>query len=282
MTDALDRLIAAVAPPDETDRIELEPGVSFWRSAGKVPAGGFAYDAALPAGLHFSAGRGEIQSRIGDDCIQFSGALLACFRLEGVTPCHTSMASGSRWRSIGLWVAPDCPTADSFDKPALPARPQPCVPCGDIAALIGSTAHQRYRGMARDYALRAQAYALLAGLTAQRTEPPLASADRRRLAARAAAAILDADYAAPPGLAELALRVGTNRRYLTFDFRALTGMTIAAYITRLRLEHASAMLTSGMMATQVAARIGLTPSHFAQAFRRRFGHLPSHHGRQLP
>lgn len=284
MSDALDRLLAMAEPAEEQDRIALEPGISFWRSAGVTPSGGLRYSAALPAGLHVSAGRGEMQSLIAGETVHFSGPQFALFRMAAPTPCETTMAPGRRWRSLGLWIAPgwDDDIWAGAPSGSISERLQPRVPSQAVGALIASTAHQRYRGLARDYALRAQAYALLAALTDSRQHYHDSPADRRRVAVEAAQAIIDAEYADPPRLADLARQVGTNRRYLTADFRVRTGMSIAAYITARRLDHARDMLAGGLTPGQVAARVGLTPSHFAQAFRRRFGLPPSRHRPKLP
>lgn len=278
--DALDLMMALAEPAEEQDRVELEAGISFWRSAGVVPAAGLRYQALLPAGLHVSAGRGELQSVIDGQAIRFSGAQYALFRLPRETDCTTALIPRSRWRSMGLWIAPDSNVQALLNKRA-PCLPQPIMPDAGIGALIASTAHQRYRGVARDYALRAQGYALLA--TAFAAEMLPATPDtRRRDAVDAALAIIDIEYADPPSLADLARRVGSNRRYLTADFRARTGASIAAYITARRLEHARDILAAGLGPAQVAARVGLTPSHFAQAYRRRFGEPPSRHQRKFP
>lgn len=278
MKDALDCLLAMAEPAEERDRLMLEPGISFWRSAGAVPAAGLRYATPMPAGLHISAGRGEMQSRIANDTVLFSGPQFALFTLAEDVRCETVVVPGSRWRSLGLWIEPGFIPEDIHRLllgGPVPARPRPQRPCAAVNALITSTAHQRYRGVARDYALRAQAYALLASLADDDLPPASNPIERRRSTVDAVLAIIDQNYAQPPLLAELARRVGSNRRYLTRDFRDLTGVSISSYITARRLEHARDMLGAGLAPGEVAARVGLTASHFAQAYRRRFGLSPS-------
>ncbi len=252
----------------------LEPGVSYWRAHGSAGSAGLCYEAEMPVGVHISAGRGRVETQIDGQRIAFVGPSFARFTLMEPTRCATAILAGTHWTSLGLWIAPssDLYPLLSDERTSVP---RPCPPPAGILALIGGSWSQRYRGVAHQWALRAEAYALLASSSngeGQSFRPP---AFHRREAVAAARAIIDNEYADPPTLAELARCVGVNRRYLTHDFRERYGRSIAAHIAALRLQHADDMLAAGLPVGEVAARVGLSPSHFAQAYRRRFGHPPS-------
>jgi transposase len=94
----------------------------------------------------------------------------------------------------------------------------------------------------------------------------------------------------PPGhgqvdFGEAVAVIGGVRQKIHFfcmDLPQSDACFVKAYITARRLEHARDMLAAGLGPAQVAARVGLTPSHFAQAYRRRFGEPPSRHQRKFP
>lgn len=100
-------------------------------------------------------------------------------------------------------------------------------------------------------------------------------AERERL--EEARRILDTEYSDPPSLVALARRVGLNDFKLKRGFRVLFQTTVFAYVRRLRMEKALAMLQAGEMnVSEVASAMGYTCfSHFAIAFRKRFGIAPS-------
>ena len=91
-----------------------------------------------------------------------------------------------------------------------------------------------------------------------------------------AKSILEMEYADPPGLFELARKVGLNDFKLKRGFKKHFGTTVFGYIRDLRMEKARALLMSGEMSViDAAAEAGyLSLGHFAAAFRRRFGILP--------
>lgn len=89
--------------------------------------------------------------------------------------------------------------------------------------------------------------------------------------------ILHAEWAEPHTIVGLARRVGMNECYLKSLFRERTGQPIAAYLRRLRMQHARTLIESGQHTVQqVALQAGYTnPSHFSAAFRQVHGVLPS-------
>lgn len=100
---------------------------------------------------------------------------------------------------------------------------------------------------------------------------------QRQRAVDEARNILDEEWGAPPTISSLSRRVGVNECYLKTDFRAETGLSIGAYIRKLRMEKALGLIESGRCSVmQAAAFVGYSnPSHFSRAFKRFHGRLPS-------
>ena len=115
-------------------------------------------------------------------------------------------------------------------------------------------------------------------LTAQLLRFNLTRCERPYLRRRIdeAADILRCEFAQNHTIAALARRVGLNECYLKRYFKAQTGHTIAAYLRKIRLEHAREMLECGHNISQAMQQAGYRHAgHFNQAFRRHFGCLPS-------
>jgi transcriptional regulator GlxA family with amidase domain len=97
--------------------------------------------------------------------------------------------------------------------------------------------------------------------------------------------IVEAEYAAPISLDDLAHRVAASRRQLQRVFAEIGGTTFREHLTRVRMQHAAEMLASGELPVrEVARRVGYRqPAQFAKAFRRQQGVPPSvfalRHGR---
>jgi AraC-like DNA-binding protein len=107
--------------------------------------------------------------------------------------------------------------------------------------------------------------------------PPAAAGDRTAHLAAAVRRILDEQYAAPLKLGALAKQLGVDRSTVFRRFQGLYGQPPKAYLDRLRLEHAAALLRDGALGVgDVARRCGYASAHrFAKAFRARFGVPPS-------
>lgn len=99
--------------------------------------------------------------------------------------------------------------------------------------------------------------------------------DRR--AFRAAAEILEREYASPPVIPELARMVGVNEFKLKNGFRELYGHTVYAYIQKQRMAAAKVLLENrDLSITQIAGMVGyVNASHFAEAFRKQHHINPS-------
>ena len=76
--------------------------------------------------------------------------------------------------------------------------------------------------------------------------------------------------------ADIARALGISQRQLERQFRAQLGRTPVAYHRDLRLDQARRLLSQTSLAvTDIALSCGFgSPSHFAQLYRQRFGHLP--------
>ena len=75
---------------------------------------------------------------------------------------------------------------------------------------------------------------------------------------------------------QIARALGISQRQLERQFRAQLGRTPVAYHRDLRLDQARRLLSQTSLAvTDIALSCGFgSPSHFAQLYRQRFGHLP--------
>ena len=89
--------------------------------------------------------------------------------------------------------------------------------------------------------------------------------------------ILIAKMDDPPTLNSLARQVGLNEYKLKQGFRYLFDNTVFGYLHNYRMERSHLLLKSGKMrVTDVAQAVGYSNlSHFAAAFRKKFGVNPS-------
>ncbi|NJK28640.1 MAG: helix-turn-helix transcriptional regulator [Acaryochloridaceae cyanobacterium CSU_3_4] len=94
--------------------------------------------------------------------------------------------------------------------------------------------------------------------------------------------ILIANFTDPPSLLELARRVAINDHKLKQGFRRVFGTTVFGYLHDYRLQQSQSLLqTCKMSVGEVARQIGFVDqSHFAAAFRKKFGLNPSLYARQ--
>ena len=91
-----------------------------------------------------------------------------------------------------------------------------------------------------------------------------------------AIAEIERRVASPPGRAELAALAGTDIRYLERLFRRELGTTIGAHGLAIRLDRSRLLLRqSPRPVLEIATMCGFSSaSHFARAYRARFGHPP--------
>lgn len=78
-------------------------------------------------------------------------------------------------------------------------------------------------------------------------------------------------------MVQLGRHFGINTNKLMSQFKKLFGMSVFEYLTELRMEYASQLLTDkNMMVVEVAQILGYkNPNHFSAAFKKRFGIIPS-------
>lgn len=93
--------------------------------------------------------------------------------------------------------------------------------------------------------------------------------------------ILIANFDNPPSLMELAHQVAINDHKLKQGFRQVFGTTVFGYLRDYRLEQARYLLSSGHKVMDVTHKIGFADrSHFAAAFRKKFGLNPGEYAKQ--
>jgi len=116
------------------------------------------------------------------------------------------------------------------------------------------------------------AWRLLDCLAPRQTGP-----DRERHVAAAVRGILDAQFAAPLKLGQMARQLRVDRSTIFRQFQRLYGQTPKAYLDRVRLDHAAVLLRDGNRSVADTARAcGYGGAQrFAKAFAQRFGVPPS-------
>jgi AraC family transcriptional activator of pyochelin receptor len=99
-----------------------------------------------------------------------------------------------------------------------------------------------------------------------------------------ARSILEAEFTNPPSLFQLSRRVGLNDFKLKRGFREVFRNSVFGYVRQLRMEKARSLLEgSDLSVTQVALEAGYNSfGHFAAAFKRSFGILPSQYRQTRP
>ena len=117
-------------------------------------------------------------------------------------------------------------------------------------------------------------FALLAGRQASRADRPEDYVSR-------AVNFIQANYAAPLRVEDLAAGLGLNRSYFSRLFRGQTGLSPQAYLVSYRLERAAEFLTVGGLSQKEAALQAGYPDvcTFSRMFRRKFGMPPGEYVR---
>lgn len=108
-----------------------------------------------------------------------------------------------------------------------------------------------------------------------RDDPPVPAPDVAQRIARAAE-LIHAEYARSLKLTELAAAAGMSEFHFARTFRAVIGLPPHRYLIEVRLDEALRRLELGDSVTNTSYGVGFSsPSHFATAFRRQFGVVPS-------
>lgn len=269
--------------PQSFDAASGNLGV-YWRSEQAIvkPA---SYEAHTPAGLHIGCGTASITTQSsGLGSFAFKGAgLTAMLCPSGAMPFLTHV-SGRSAHACGLFLATNelwSSENDALQEIAAalergsPLRATSSIPFG-VVFRLSAPVDPWFQGVARNLVFQARSIELsafaLAWLTG-RTADPKATLRHQRYA-YLARDILEQRLTDPPSIEGLARQVGINARSLTGTFRAVFGSSIAAYVTRRRLELAVELLEQGLTPSEVANRVGYSPSHLSNAIQRRFGMRP--------
>lgn len=156
------------------------------------------------------------------------------------------------------------------------------VTTSDMQMVLQQILHCPFSGMTKRIYLESKVWELMALLLDQELtqcpknpgEPLLKQDDVDRI--HYAREILQQQFDNPPSLLELARQAGLNDCTLKRGFRQVFGTTAFGYLHEYRLERARQLLEEGHLnVSEVARRIGfVNRSHFAAAFRKKFGFSP--------
>ncbi|WP_437612102.1 AraC family transcriptional regulator [Sorangium sp. So ce834] len=114
--------------------------------------------------------------------------------------------------------------------------------------------------------LRSEAAAMVRGAVGR---------DRDADKIQAAMGFLRANVERPLSVEEVARHVAMSPSHFAHRFRAVARVSPMRYLKQLRLQHARALLLSGLRASEAAQRAGYeSASHFTRDFKRRFGAAP--------
>lgn len=244
-------------------------------------AGPRSLTTTVEAGLHLASGIANIDSS-GRSGARFrtDGATFALMYIDAKETFATQVAAGPS-RCVGMHL-PDSLIDGEAARIAerlrqmdatLIQRITPAIVdvayrlCAPLPAAYGEPA-RRLVLAARGLELLAAAHAVLVG--SKHREP----AGRQLRIARDATAYINENLSEVISLAALGRAVAASPRSLTEAFRTAHGETIAAYVTRRRMETAAAMLRGGQSISAVAFAVGYSPNAFSSAFRRYYGLSP--------
>lgn len=150
---------------------------------------------------------------------------------------------------------------------------------GRLKAIMESLRAKQVPSSLERIFLEGQVMTLLALLLAEVgdsvTSSSACTTEERRRVLRARE-ILESNLCEPPSLEELSRMVILNRNKLQMGFREVFGTTVYGFLRDERLTRAFSMLEAGEgNVTRVAYDVGYENlSHFAEAFRKKFGVLP--------
>ena len=155
----------------------------------------------------------------------------------------------------------------------------------DIASSLQGVNQHIMAGITHTLYLRAKAWELLALIIRQYFDGSGGSNSSQRSllnqrdveSLRQAEKILVQDLRDPPGVAELARRVGLNKNKLQDGFRHLYGTTVNRYLRDVRMMEAKTLLMEDKrQIAEIADMVGYgNSSQFARRFKEKFGMLPS-------
>ncbi len=154
----------------------------------------------------------------------------------------------------------------------VPRTPQVELLHQRLLAALGEAAPSRVRALA----LRLVAETLAGGRPRSRGVARPATRAAHQTAAQRAAVFLAETWRTAPSLAEVAAVCAVSPFHLARLFRAETGLTLHAYVQRLRLHRSLELLTAGKPTVEIAVDLGFASrAHFSASFKRLFGVSPS-------
>ena len=208
--------------------------------------------------------------------------------------CESHAKSGNRYSYVGWTIK-----AEFFDRPLGAPNDDPLrrlerlVESGVSVAsypysptLIQAaerTLNNPYEGVLGDLFVESCTLAQVAEIArladdGARTRPSSSLSRRQRDRVHRAREILDRRIVDPPSMQDLSRQVGINATSLRAEFQQAYGTSVFGYVREQRLQLARALLkTEDMPVSAIGYRVGFgNPGAFATAYRRRFGHTPSH------
>lgn len=216
----------------------------------------------------------------------------ALIGFSGPTPCRRGYLAGQRKRAFALTIRPAFfeRFEDSVSESGLAEIQALIEPGGErvvsqpaaiLTTLASDMFRQSYDGpLGRLYqeslALR---FVVEAGARMRehgRLRRALGSRRAERL--REAKDILDASLITPPKMLDLAQKVGSNVTSLQAGFKQAFGTTVFGYVRERRLEMGRILINEhGLGVAEAGYKVGFTnAAAFTAAYRRRFGHSPTH------
>lgn len=209
------------------------------------------------------------------------------------TDCWNFYKAGDHCAAVGLRIQPEffaarhghggdaelTPLRALLDQPTDADVLEPSAELSQIADDVISQARTGGGGALRldamAYTLLDQFCQLLASPKRRPAGAELSSEELRRV--DAVTAHLSARVDETPSLNALAKMAGINQTTLSDQFKAVHGETIFSYLRNTRLDAARRILRCERASvTDTALRVGFSsPTAFATAYRRRFGHPPS-------
>lgn len=226
-------------------------------------------------------GHARVEHAMG--CLRQGMREMLTLLLDGDLPCGDASACA---QFICLWLSPDSlvELAGARGETMLKSCRSRCAPCPipvgpDILScatrLVAGLENRNGCPLLRD----AWSLELLSRVLALGGGPPrrmvLRADERGRI--EQVRSLLLSDLSRPPAVEDLALAAGLNVFRLKQGFRILYGQTIHAFYQQERMQLAWTLIESGKMDVASAGEhVGYSNlSHFSDAFRRRFGLLPS-------
>lgn len=265
----------------------LSPGVDVgitgevWRSESTATAHR-TLNTTLASGLHIACGAGRAESKArGGGRFSAAGTTFALSYLEGQEVFETQVEPGDV-RCVGVYL-PDARIDDETGRIVDRIRALDTTLMQQISPFLIEVANRLLAPLPTDYGeaacrlvMEARGLEIIAAAHSMLLEPESETpiAHRHRRIARDASAYIDENLARKITIPELARAVAASPRTLTDAFRTNHGETIAAYVTRRRMEHATNLLRDGHTVSATASAINYSPNAFSHAFRHYAGVRP--------